>query len=261
MSAGFGLLAGPASFAQQPRSLADPLRVGVDLSLGGLAKAWQRAFGLDTGIAVHLVAGPALLLLESLERGELDASLTNAPQAEARLVQLGLAHDPRPVAAGQFVLVGPAPSVQAGDPAMIAGLRSAAEALTRIRDAALSLPGAVTFLSAGDGSGNHLAEQALWRQARIAPALPWYASASPGADHLAQTRARHAYALVEKGLWSGQGGSPLAVLVEGDPAMAETVTLLRAFRVKHPAGKIFVDWIAGPKGRRVLATQTAYRHI
>ena len=259
--------------AQQRRSLADPLRLGVDTALfdGGLARALQQGFGRDTGIAVLLVRSPATSLLEALDRGEVDAALCNTPDAEARLDQLGLVHDRKMVARGEFVIVGPsspgpahgaAPGAArgpAGDPAHIAGMRDAAMALQRLRDAALADPATPYFLSAADGSGVHVAEQALWRAARIAPAAPWYAAAAPGSGLLAQARARPAYALVERGAWIAQGGSPLAVLVEGDPALAEAVHVMRSFRVSHPAGKIFVSWITGPKGRSVVAKSRGYR--
>ena len=39
---------------------------------------------------------------------------------------------------------------------------------------AVAAPDSLVFLSAGDGSGTHVAEQALWRAAAIAPAAPWY---------------------------------------------------------------------------------------
>jgi tungstate transport system substrate-binding protein len=72
-------------------------------------------------------------------------------------------------------------------------------------------------------------------------------------------RARGAFAVVERAAWLARGGAPLAVRVEGDPLMAESVHVMRAFRVNHPAGKIFVSWIASPKGRRVVAAQRGYR--
>ena len=254
-------LALPAARAQQRRSLPDPLRVGVDAALfdSGLAAALQLGFGRDTGIAVQLVRRPALPLLEALERGELDAALANAPEAEAALEKQGLAHDRRPIAQGEFVLVGPAPYGPKKDPAGVAGLRDAAQALVQIRAAALSTPGSVSFLSNADGSGTHVLEQALWRRARLAPAAPWYLAAEPATSPIAQARARGAYALVERGAWAVQGGAPLAVLVEGDPVLAEPVHAMRAFRASHPAGKVFVAWIAGPKGRRVVGRVAGYR--
>jgi tungstate transport system substrate-binding protein len=255
-----GFTSGPA-LAQQRKSLSDPLRMGVDPSLfdSGLAAALQRAFGRDTGIAVQLVRSPSLPMLDALERGELDAGLANTPDAEAKLDQQGLVHDRRAIAAGDFVIVGPAPHGKTKDPAAIAGGRSAADALIELRAAAIVAPGTVTFLSAADGSGSLAMEQILWRSAKIAPVAPWYEPVARGGDLIAQARQRGAYAVVERGNWLARGGAPLAVLVEGDPLLAESVHVMRSFRVNHPAGKIFVAWVAGPKGRRVVAGHRGYR--
>ena len=115
------------------------------------------------------------------------------------------------------------------------------------------------FLSAGDGSGTHVAEQALWRTAHIDPAAAWYVNANARDAFVAQVRARGAYALVERGAWMAQGGAPLGILVEGDPMLVESVHAMRAFRITHPAGKIFVAWIAGGRGRAVVAAHRGYR--
>ena len=262
MAAGLALVGVPSVQAQQRRSLSDPLRVGADSALvdSGLAKALQLSFGRDTGIAVKLVRMPALPLLEALERGELDVGLTNAVEAETRLEQQGLAHDRHPIADGEFVIVGPPARGKTPDPAGIAGTRDAAAAMAKIRDAALaSAPGDVSFVSVGDGSGTHVAEQAAWRAAKIAPAGPWYTNAGSTAALPALARSRNAYALVERGVWAAAGGTPLAVLVEGDPLLAEPVHVMRSFRINHPAGKIFVTWISGPKGRRLVTAQRTYR--
>lgn len=252
------LLPGVSARAQQRKSLADPLRLGVDRALidSGLAPSLLHAFGADTGIAVKAVPGAALPLLEALERGELDAALTNAPEAEAKLDKLGLAHDRQPVASGEFVIVGPAVRGKGEDVLGAALGRDAAGALKRLAAAA---PGSFTFLSAADGSGAHVAEQAIWRQAGIAPAAPWYVALAPGESLFAQVRARGAFAVVERAAWLARGGAPLAVRIEGDPQLAEQVHVLRAFRVNHPAGKIFVAWITSAKGRRVVAAHRGYR--
>ena len=246
--------------AQQRKSLADPLRLGVDTALAGsgLARSLQRAFGRDTGIAVQLVPGPALTLLGALEHGELDAAMTNAPDAELKLDRQGLIHDRRMVAISALVLVGPAPKGRVLDPAGVAGSHDVADALQRISTAAAA-PGTLQFLSAADGSGTHAAEQALWRSAKVAPAAPWYTAADQGTSLIAQARARGAYALVDRGSWAAVGGAPLAVLVEGDPLLDVPVHVMRSFRINHPAGKIFVGWIAGRKGASVVAAHRGYR--
>jgi tungstate transport system substrate-binding protein len=256
--AGLALAGSPAVRAQRSPGATPPLRLGADYALveSGLAASLQRAFGADTGIAVRLVAGPALAVLEALKEGELDAALTNAPRAEAALDDQGLAHDRRAIAASEFVLVGPAARVRGKPP--VTG-RNGVEALIRVRELASAVPDSAVFLSAGDGSGTHVAEQALWRAAGIEPQGPWYVSAPALVGFVARVRARGAYALVERGAWATAGGAPLAVLVEGDPQLAESVHAMRGFRSAHPAGKIFVGWIAGGRGHAVVAVHRGYR--
>jgi tungstate transport system substrate-binding protein len=252
-----------SAHAQQRKSLADPLRLGVDVALfdAGLAQSLQRAFGRDTGLAVQLVRQPVLPMLEALDRGELDAALSNAPQVDGRLDKEGLVHDRRPIASSDFILVGPAPRPRETDPIGLNGARTAAEAFGLLRSAAWAQPGSLSFLTTADGSGVHQVEQAIWRRAGIAPESPWYTTVRPDRELIARARSTGAYALVERGAWLAQGGAPLAVRFEGDPELRESVHVMRAFRVSHPAGKIFVAWVGGPKGRRVVAAQRGYRSM
>ena len=258
LAAGLALAASPAARAQKSPGTG-PLRLGIDHALveSRLGLSLQTAFSADTGIAVKLVAGPALAVLEATKEGELDAALTNAPAAEASLEQQALVHDRRPIAAGEFVLVGPAPAKSKGKTQAQVG-RSVVEALVRIRDLAVAAPDSLVFLSAGDGSGTHVAEQALWRAAGIAPAAPWYVNAGGSSGFAAKVRARGAYAVVERGAWSVAGGG-LSVLVDGDPLLAESVHAMRSFRATHPAGRIFIAWISGGRGHAVVASHRGYR--
>ena len=241
-----------------PAARDGPLRVGADRALidSGLAGSLRRGFSADTGITVKLVAGPALAILEAVQNGEIDAAIANAPAAEADLESQGLVHDRRAIAQGEFVLVGPAPRAR-GRP--VAASQSGVDLLASIRDVAVGGSTPLVFLSAGDGSGAHVAELTLWRAARIAPAAPWYATAEPGRSFIAQVRSRSAYALVERGAWAALGGEPLNVMVHGDPALVERVHAMRSFRVAHPAGKIFIAWIAGGRGRAVVTGHRGYR--
>jgi tungstate transport system substrate-binding protein len=249
-----------AAQSQNPAERGGPLRLGADRSLvdSGLAKNLQHAFGADTGIAVLIVPGPALAILEAIKNGEVDAALLNVPDAEATVDQQGLVHDRRAITESEFILVGPAPAKPPRGRLPAPG-KSGVEALDRIRVQAYADPASLVFLSAGDGSGVHVAEQALWRAARIEPVAPWYVAADPKQPFIAQVRAKGAYALVERGAWAALGGAPLAVLVEGDPQLVESVHAMRSFRVSHPAGKIFLAWIAGGRGRAAVASQRGPR--
>ncbi len=269
--------AGPViGHAQQRRSLADPMRLGVDwaLHVSGLAAALQRGFGRDTGIAVKLVPAPAAIVLQALEQGEVDAALCNSPLAEARLEALGFAHERTMLAMSEFVIVGPllkAPTpakvskparptkpAKPRDPAGLIGGASTVQGLQRLVEAAAADP-AIQFLSAQDGSGTHALEEAMWRAAKIAPAAPWYRRAGAAPGLIAAARQQGAYALVERGAWAAHGGPPLAVLLQGDPMLRVAVHVMRSFRSKHAAAKLFSAWLTGAKGRGVVAASSGYR--
>jgi tungstate transport system substrate-binding protein len=226
------------------------MRLAVDEALmaSGLARSLQQSFGRDTGVAVKLVAGPATAMLEALKQGELDAALSNAPHLEAALEKQGLVHDRRRIATAQFLLVGPA--------ALATPLNAGSNIVLALQRLAQAQ---VPFLSAANGSGTHLLEQELWRAAATAPQGPWYAAAAATPALSAQAAARQACALVERGTWAQQGRSTgLTVLVDNDPRLAVGVHVMRSFRVSHPAAKLFVNWVAGRPGRRLIATRRGY---
>ena len=252
LSAGIAWVALPGlTRAAQRRSLDDPMRLAVDDALfdSGLASQLQRGFGRDTGVAVQLVRGPATALLEALERGEHDAALTNAPSVEAGLERQGLLHDRRLIAVEEFVLLGPSLLAQA-----LAAPRDVLTALSRLAEVG------APFLTRADGSGTHLAEQALWRAAKVAPAAPWYAKAADTTPLLAQAAARNACALLDRGAWLKQGApAGYGVLVEGDPLLRVDVHVMRSFRVNHPGAKLFVHWVSGRQGRRIVAGVRGHR--
>ena len=242
-----------AAWAHPIRQLDNPLRVGVDQVLldGGLAKRLQRSFARDTGVAIQIVPGASSSLLDALERGELDGSLTHAPEIEARLRQQGLAFDGRCVAQTDFVIAGP---LRAG----LARGRDAVVVLSQI--AQLGTP----FLSRNDGSGTHLAEQALWRAARVAPIAPWYQTFDAKAAPLAtQARARRACVLVDRAslLAGARVNRSWGVLVEGDPRLVTHFCWLRAFRSQHPAAKLFGQWITRRQGRAIVADTRGYHVV
>ncbi len=245
----------PTSHAAQRRSLADPMRLGVEQALvdSGLAGQFQKRFGRDTGVAVQLVPGLSATLLDMLERGEIDAAMTNAPELELKLEKQGLAHDRRMVAAGDFVLVGPleGKGKKAKDPVGIVGEPDIAVALAKIAQAQ------ARFVGAPVGSGAHLASLALWRAAKVSPAAPWYVDSKAGS--VQQAIAENAYTLVERGLWMSHGRKPFAILVDGDSRMTTEVHVMRSFRVNHPAAKLFGQWMTGPQGRRVAASLQGWR--
>lgn len=245
-------LAAPAGFAQpRGRGVDQRLRCGADLALSasGLARALQGAFGRETGIAVQLIPSPASALLAAARDGELDCALCNAPLEEAALEQQGLLHSRQRIATGAFLLVGPA-----GGPPLAA--KSAPAALAELAGGRASA--ATPFLSPGDGSGTHLAEQRLWRAAGIAPAAAWHRAAAGDRAFVDQVREGGVWAIVERGAWLAGGGPRARTMAAGDPELEVTVHALRSFRSPHPAGRLWSAWVGGGRGRAVAAAVRGY---
>jgi tungstate transport system substrate-binding protein len=150
-------------------------------------------FTRETGIGVRVVALGTGQALDVGRRGDADAVFVHDREAEERFVAEGFAAPPgrRPVMYNDYVVVGPR-----RDPAGIAGLRDAAEALRRV--AAAGAP----FVSRGDRSGTHAAELRLWLEAGAAPSRPWYREVGQGmGPTLNIAAAQDAYVLADRGTW------------------------------------------------------------
>ena len=133
--------------------------------------------------------------------------------------------------------------------------------LERLRTQAATDPASFVFLSANDGSGVHVAEQALWRAARIEPVAPWYVAADAGPAFTAQVRSRGAYALVERGAWTALGGarrspsSPKAIRCSPNRSMRcdRSGSAIRPARSSSPGSPAVAAarWSPGSAGYRV----------
>jgi len=133
--------------------------------------------------------------------------LVHARADEDKLIADGYGVHRRDVMYNDFVVIGPK-----SDPAGIRGLEDAVAALSKIETTA-SL-----FVSRGDESGTHKKEQALWQQAKITPAGPWYREVGQGMGKiLLMAGELDAYTLTDHGTWLAyRDRSPLEVLAEGD---------------------------------------------
>ncbi len=221
----------------------------------GLYDAILPAFTEATGIRVDVVAVGTGQALRNARNGDGDVLLVHAESAEERFVSEGYGVRRFDVMYNDFVVVGPA-----SDPAGVAGIRDAAEAVARI--AAAKAP----FASRGDDSGTHKKEVALWRQAGIDVAGAsgtWYRETGSGMGAtLNAAVGMGAYALTDRGTWisfRNKGGH--VVVVEGSPELFNQYGVIlvnpeRHPRVKAAEGQAFIDWILGAHGQAAIG---AYR--
>jgi tungstate transport system substrate-binding protein len=218
----------------------------------GIVSVLEDQFEKETGIRVRHVGAGTGAALKIAEKGNIDLVMVHAKSLEEKFVQGGFGTERIPLMYNDFVIVGP---VQ--DPAAIKGLKTAAEALN-----AISAKGA-SFISRGDKSGTHVAEMDLWKMSEIKPSGQWYKIYEKGAEGnvptLRYTDQQQAYTVIDKATYlSIKDQIKLAVLVEGDEALLNYISLVPVNQKKFPRVnakdvKIFVAWLTSPeKGQKII---------
>lgn len=222
----------------------------------GLLEVLIPIFERRTGYSVKTVAVGTGQALALAARGEADVTLAHAPGLEARYVRDGKLLNRRLVMANDFVIVGPP-----ADPAGIRGTRRAVEALRRIAGAR------APFVSRGDGSGTHVLERELWRQAGVAPEGSWYLESGQGMGAtLGIADDRRAYALADRATLLAFGRRvTLSVLVEGDRLLLNVYSVLEVSpangpRVNAAGGKAFADFVVSPEAQELIRGFGVERH-
>ena len=176
----------------------------------GLLDAILPGFEEANNARVDVVAVGTGQAIELGEAGDADVILVHARAREDAFVAEGHGINRRDVMYNDFIIVGPT-----ADPASVAGMPLAADALTAI--AAANAP----FASRGDDSGTHTKELSLWKAAGITPdpASGWYNSVGQGmGETLTFANEAGAYTLTDRGTFlSMRDNLPdLAVMVGGD---------------------------------------------
>lgn len=222
----------------------------------GLFRHLLPVFKQATGIDVKVVALGTGQALDMARRGDADVLVVHDPAAEAQLVADGVAVQRHALMSNDFVLVGPQ-----SDPARTQGL-SMTDALHRVA-ATHAL-----FVSRGDRSGTHAAEQRLWNAADEPPQRSRAAQRGRGYREcgcgmgaaLNMAAATHAYVLTDRATWlTFQNRGELVVLVQGDPRLFNPYSVMRVDAAKHPhinaaLGQQLVDWLLSPQGQAAIAS-------
>jgi tungstate transport system substrate-binding protein len=247
------LLLGLAPFAPRADDNFIIVQSTTSTQNSGLFEHILPLFTKKTGIEVRVVAVGTGQALKNAENGDGDVVLVHSQPDEEKFVADGWGVKRYPVMYNDFIIVGPA-----ADPAKIAGLKQAPEALKKIAQAK------APFASRADDSGTHKAELKLWGEAGIDPKASsgtWYLETGSGMGATLNTAVgKQAYALTDRGTWLAFANKDdFKVLVEGDDKLFNQYGVILVNPTRHPnvkvkEGQAFIDWLVSSEGQAAIAS-------
>jgi tungstate transport system substrate-binding protein len=210
-----------------------------------LLPEFKKASGIDVKV-VALGTGQAI---DMARRGDADVLFVHDKVAEEKFVADGFAAKRQEVMYNDFVLIGPK-----ADPAQTKG-NDIVVAMKKVATANAE------FISRGDKSGTHAAEQRFWKMTDTdANKGTGYKECGCGMGPALNIAASsNGYVLADRATWLNfKNRADLAVLVEGDKRLFNQYGVMLVSAAKHPQvktaeGQKFVDWVTGPAGQAVIA--------
>jgi tungstate transport system substrate-binding protein len=214
----------------------------------GLLDVLIPVFEKQTGYRVKTIAVGTGQALAMGEKGEADALLAHAPEAEKKLVDSGAVTNYQLVMHNDFIIVGPP-----GDPAGVKG-KPSAEALKAVAEKQ------AVFVSRGDDSGTHKKELSLWKKAEVTPSgSKWYQESGQGMGAtLLMASEKQGYTLTDRATYLAQKDKlNLQVLSEGDKPLLNIYHVMQVSpekfdKVNAQGGKAFVEFMVAPETQKMI---------
>ncbi|MDD2554535.1 MAG: substrate-binding domain-containing protein [Desulfotomaculaceae bacterium] len=217
----------------------------------GIVAALEDSFEKKTGIRVRHVGAGTGTALKMAESGTFDLVMVHARELEEKFVADGFGVKRIDLMYNDFVIIGPE-----SDPAQINGLKTSAEALKKIMDTR-SL-----FISRGDNSGTHVAEQGLWLAAGLSPSGDWYRIYEKGSEGnvktLKYTDKQNGYTIIDRATYlTVKNDIKLKVLVEKDESLLNYISFIpvnpeKFPNVKNKQAMQFVDYCTSAEGQTII---------
>ncbi|MDL2257762.1 ABC transporter substrate-binding protein [Eubacteriales bacterium OttesenSCG-928-K08] len=217
----------------------------------GLLPYLQPEFEADTGYKLEITSAGTGAAIEKGRTGDADALLVHSKSAEETFISEGFAAERIPFMYNYFVILGPA-----DDPAGVGSAANATEAFKAIAE------GGFTFISRGDSSGTHNAENKIWAAAQIEPNPEkdsWYVSAGQGMGAcITMAAEEQAYVLSDKATYLAHEMRPqLNLLLERSDEMKNTYSMLAISPDKWADTNIdganaFIEWMQGEKATQLI---------
>lgn len=238
--------------AKKPANAVIRLSTTTSVNDSGLLPYLQPYFEKATGYTLEITSAGTGAAIKKGETGDADCLLVHAKASEEEFISAGYGVERVSFMYNYFIIVGPA-----DDPAKVAQCVTATEAFEAIGAAGCA------FVSRGDDSGTHKAEQNIWNAVGFMPdpaSENWYISAGAGMGAcITMAAEQQAYVLTDKAtfLSHAQRGS-LKLLLEKSDEMMNTYSMIAVSTDKWPDANIqganaFIEWMTGDEAKALIA--------
>jgi tungstate transport system substrate-binding protein len=240
-------LAFPRSSSAAPAEQSLMLATTTSVDATGLLDVLADEFKKETGITLKWTAVGTGAALRQARDGNADVVIAHARKLEDEFLREGFGVNRRVIARNFFLIVGPA-----DDPAGVAGARSAAEALAKIKSAA------AVFVSRGDKSGTHTRELDLWARAGGPPDKNYLETGQGMAQTLQIAAERQGYTLTDTATFYGLKGLSGLEPVFGDSPELENIYAVIAVNparvpsARYEEAMTFIAFLTSPRGQRLI---------
>ncbi|MFA5236833.1 MAG: substrate-binding domain-containing protein [Methanoregula sp.] len=206
----------------------------------GLLTYLQPKFESQNNVKLLITSQGTGKAIELAKNGDADVLLVHSPSQELAFMQSGNGINRRSFASNSFIIVGPA-----NDPAGIKNM-TPEKAFTTLDIQGTNKTAHVYFVSRGDGSGTHSAEQNIWKKAgfnytqSIEKSGPWYIEAGQGMGATLQMASeKGAYALTDEGTYLAyKNNLTLVPQVTSGASLLNIYSVMTVYNDKQPADKI-----------------------
>jgi len=246
----------PATTAPATAAVTDKtLLVATTTSLSDtkLLNYLQPIFEKKYNITLKITAQGTGKAIELAKRGDVDVLLVHSPSQELAFMKDGYGLNRRSFASNSFIIVGPA-----NDPAGIKNMTPEA-AFTTLYLNGMNKTAGVAFISRGDSSGTHTAEQKIWTNAKynytnqIEKSGAWYIETGKGmGETLQMANEKGAYTLTDEGTYLAyQQKLALVPVVSKGASLLNIYSVMTVYNDKQPADKIkmantFINFLIDP---------------
>ena len=209
----------------------------------GLLAYLQPKFESQYNVKLAITSQGTGKAIEIAKNGDADVLLVHSPSQELAYLESGYGVNRRSFASNYFMIVGPA-----SDPAGIANM-TPENAFTTIYVKGMNKTAGIAFVSRGDGSGTHTAEQKIWTNAKygyttqIEKSGVWYVEAGKGMGETLQMASdKGAYTLTDEGTYLAyKGNLSLVPVVTKGSSLLNIYSVMAVYNDKQPAAKIQME--------------------